>query len=54
MGWYGGGDNADLRAVQDVEYSLRQHQVSVVDGVEGAAEDAYDFHFRDSFEAWRQ
>lgn len=54
MRWHGSGDNPDLRAVQGVEHGLREHQVPVVDGIEGAAEDADDFHFRDSFEAWRQ
>jgi len=51
---HGGGDDADLRAVQGVEHGLREHQMPVVDGVEGAAEDTYDFHLSDSFETGRQ
>jgi len=45
------GDEADLRAVQGVEHGLREHQMSVVDRVKGAAEYTYYFHFSHSLGA---
>lgn len=51
MWWHGGRDDADLCAVQCVEHGLSQHQVPFVDGVKGAAKNAYEFHLNDSLVA---